>query len=367
MEYEIDFIPVGDGERSGDAICLRYLVDGGNSWIVGVIDGGNIAAGESICEHIRQFYGTSTVDFVICTHPDQDHASGLAAVLDNLHVRRLLMHCPWDYIDYFFDRVTDGRVSKESLRQRLVDGHPYAHALYEKARAKDIPILHPFSDGDNPGIECLTIAGPSGQYYLDQLVNFRSITQITEDAQATGLLGAATTAFKKATNWLAESWDDEKLVDPEDNATSSENSSSVITHFNFDGKQLLFTGDAGADALTRAADKLESLGEPLANFSLFQIPHHGSKRNIGPTILDRLVGPPKAAGSPAHFNAFVSAAPDGAPKHPNKRVTNALRRRGGDVIATLRSKKCLPSSGAPDRGWSKAEPLPFYDQVEDDD
>ena len=40
MEYEIDFLPVGDGEKSGDAICLRYSYDGGESWHVGVIDGG---------------------------------------------------------------------------------------------------------------------------------------------------------------------------------------------------------------------------------------------------------------------------------------------------------------------------------------
>ncbi len=40
MDYEIDFLPVGECERSGDDICLRYSLDEDLSWYVGVIDGG---------------------------------------------------------------------------------------------------------------------------------------------------------------------------------------------------------------------------------------------------------------------------------------------------------------------------------------
>lgn len=366
MEYEIDFLPVGEGASSGDAICLRYSDDDGASWHVGVIDGGTQSSGESLCKHIQNHYGTKVVDFVICTHPDQDHASGLSNVFDELTVKKLLMHCPWDYVDDFFESVTDGRVTKESMRQRLKDGHPYAYKIYEHALEKGIPVHHPFSDNNDHKIPYLDVVGPSREFYLKQVINFRSINEIMEDSiEESSFLERAKNAAMKAINWISEEWDDEKLVDPIDDATSSENNSSVISFFNFDGKKVLFTADSGPLALTEAADKIESLGHDLQSFSFVQVPHHGSKRNIGPTVLNRLVGTPKLIDSSTTFTAFVSAAKE-SNKHPNKRVVNAFKRRGGKVIATQGTTKHHYTSGTPDRGWSKAEPLPFYTDVEDD-
>ena len=368
MEYEIDFLPVGEGSKSGDAICLRYSNDNGASWHVGVIDGGTQDSGEKLCEHIKKYYKTKVVDFLICTHPDQDHASGLSVVMDELNVAKVLMHCPWDYVDHFFGAVNDGRVTKQSLRKKLIDGHPYAYKIYEKAQENNIPIYHPFSDSNDHGVPFLHIVSPSGQFYIDQVVNFRSITDVTEDSiSEEGFLEAILSASRKAINWISESWDDEKLVDPEHDATSSENNSSVISFFDFDGKKVLLTADAGVSALDEAATKIEQLGHDLQSFSFFQVPHHGSKRNIGPTVLTRLVGPPKLFGTDTSFTAFISAAKEGEPKHPNKRVVNAFNRRGGKVVATQGTTKHHFTNGTPDRGWSKAEPLPFYSDIEEDD
>lgn len=173
-------------------------------------------------------------------------------------------------------------------------------------------------------------------------------------------------AAMKGFNWISEIWDNERLVDPAQDATSSENNSSVISFFNFDGEKVLFTADSGTLALTEAADKIEALGHDLQSFSFVQVPHHGSKRNIGPTVLDRLVGTPKLIDSSITFSAFISAAKEGEPKHPNKKVVNAFKRRGARVIVTRESTKCHHTSGTPDRGWSSAQPLPFYTDIEDD-
>src|SRR4029077_11701446 len=94
-----------------------------------------------------------------------------------------------------------------------------------------------------------------------------------------------------------------------------------------------------------------------------QIPHHGSKRNVGPNILDRIVGP-KLMAQNLTKSAIVSAAPDGAPKHPSKRVVNAFMRRGANVLATQGKAICHRSPDAPNRGWFNAEPLPFYEQFD---
>lgn len=370
MLYEIDFLPVGDGESSGDAICLRYSYDQGLTWFVGVIDGGTQASGEALCDHIKKYYGTDMVDFLVCTHPHQDHAAGLACVLENLTVNKVLMHCPWDYVDYLFDNgyVTDGRVTRESLRKTLIEGHSYAYKVYGLAKEKNIPIHHAFSDGEDHGIPGLLIAGPSGEFYIQQLLNFSSITGVTVDTASTSSLARSMIGIaKKVVNWIAESWDDEKLVDPEDNATSFENNSGIIMLFDFVGKKHLLTGDCGVSALEQAADYLENNGIVLQNFSLIQAPHHGSKRNMGPTILNRLVGYPVQQGTNPHFTVFISATKQENPKHPNKRVVNAFTRRGGKVVATQGSTK-YHYSGLPLReGWSAVDPLPFYLVVEEDD
>jgi len=366
MLYEIDFLPVGEGEKSGDAICLRYSDDNGETWRVGVIDGGTIEVGEKLCDHIKKYYETDEVDFLFCSHPDQDHASGLSVVLENLKVNEVLMHCPWDYVDYIFDYVSDGRVTKESLRNRLIEGHPYAYKVYEIAKQKKIPIYHAFSDKNDHNIPYLTIVGPSFNYYLQQLINFRSITEVTEEIKESAL-ETLLKAAKKTIKWISETWDKETLVDPEDDATSSENNSSTILHFDFGGKYILFTADAGVPALNEACDFMENNGILLQNFSMFQVPHHGSKRNIGPTILDRLIGGKLPENTQSKFSAIISAAKDGDPKHPNKRVVNALIRRGAKVVTTQGATICHHSSGTPDRGWEKAEPLPFYDKVEEEE
>lgn len=369
MLYEIDFLPVGEGEQSGDAICLRYSFDQGTNWSVGAIDGGTQESGESLCEHINKYYNTNIIDFLVCTHPDQDHASGLSCVLEKLTVKKVLMHCPWDYVDYIYDYVSDGRVTKESLKNRLIEGHPYAYKVYELANEKNVPIFHAFSDSQDHNIPCLLIAGPSSIFYLQQLINFRSITDVTEDIdKGYGLLRGVMEAAKKAVNWIAETWDDEKLVDPEDDATSSENNSGIILLFDFDGKKKLLTGDAGVSALEQSAGYLEGQGIMLRDFSFVQAPHHGSKRNIGPSILNRLIGDPLPYGRGTSLTVFISASKEGNPKHPNKRVVNAFIRRGSKVVATQGTAKYYYSPGTPDReGWSTAEPLPFYTEVEEDD
>jgi len=369
--YEIDFLPVGDGESSGDAICLRYSFDQGLSWHVGIIDGGTQASGEALCNHIKQYYGTEIVDFLVCTHPHQDHAAGLACVIENLTVKKVLMHCPWDYVDYLFDKgyVTDGRVTRDSLRKTLIDGLPYAYKVYELASEKGIPVHHAFSDGwEAHNIPSLFIAGPSTEFYIQQLLSFNSITSATVDAtKSSSLMRSVMEMAKKVVNWIAETWDDEKLVDPEDNATSPENNSGIVLCFDFNGKKHLLTGDCGVPALEQSANYLESAGIALQDFSFIQASHHGSKRNTGPTILNRLVGYPVAQGTETGLTVFVSATKEQNPKHPSKRVVNAFIRRGGKVVATQGSTICHSATGVPHRGWGAAVLLPFYSEVEEDD
>jgi beta-lactamase superfamily II metal-dependent hydrolase len=121
MGYEVEFLPVGDGERSGDAIVLRFgNLDGsrGEQTVV-VVDGGFADTGQEVVNHIKRFYGTDQIDLVISTHPDGDHSAGLVKVLEQLKVKRLWMHQPWDHTDDIAKMFKDGRVTDESIEKRL--------------------------------------------------------------------------------------------------------------------------------------------------------------------------------------------------------------------------------------------------------
>ena len=96
----------------------------------------------------------------------------------------------------------------------------------------------------------------------------------------------------------------------------------------------------------------------------YRIPHHGSRRNVGPTILNRLLGN-KVKETP-HGTAFVSAPKENPEaKHPAKKVINAFRRRGYPVHATQGQGRVHYQDHPQRDGWISSTPLPFYTQVED--
>jgi beta-lactamase superfamily II metal-dependent hydrolase len=81
--------------------------------------------------------------------------------------------------------------------------------------------------------------------------------------------------------------------------------------------------------------------------------------------LNRILGPIKPNES-YDKTAYVSASKDGQPKHPAKKVVNALKRRGANVFATQGKGLLHHSNDAPQReGWSAAQPLPFYKEVDE--
>jgi beta-lactamase superfamily II metal-dependent hydrolase len=169
-------------------------------------------------------------------------------------------------------------------------------------------------------------------------------------------------AKEKVLDWVSERWNIDMIAD-EGESTSSQNHSSAIVQLTIEGRRLLFTGDAGRESLQKAADFLGDLDD-LGDLAFIQIPHHGSFRNIGPTVLNQLVGDIKPKGHTPHFSAFCSSAKNGAPKHPSKKVLNAFTRRGARVHVTAGTGK-HHHNGAPDReGWSTASPVPFHEEVE---
>jgi hypothetical protein len=224
--------------------------------------------------------------------------------------------------------------------------------LQDLAEEKNIPIEEPFA-GLQGCCGIITVVGPSLDYYRQLLPNFR------EFEQGDGFLSRAANASSAFISKVAESMHIETLHD--NGETAAENNSSVILLLNFESSLYLLTGDAGIPALNHAIDYGQSIGIDFNKLNFFQVPHHGSRRNLGPTVLNRLIG---QKGSMRNIIAYISAAKLGAPKHPAQKVINALIRRGAKPFATM-GRDIAHGQNRPERqGWTTLTPLCFSETVD---
>ncbi|MFA4922833.1 MAG: MBL fold metallo-hydrolase [Ignavibacteriaceae bacterium] len=351
MAYEVDYIPVGDGEKSGDAIAIRFgnLLGTRQEQTIIVIDGGFRESGELLVQHINQYYKTNDIDLVISTHPDADHASGLLIVLEKCKVSTLLMHKPWDHAEDIKNLFKDGRITASGLEERLEKSLQHASDLEALATKKGVTIVEPFQ-GVTGYNNALHILGPSEEYYKTLLSLFRPMT---EQNKLLEILMPIKKAAEEVARWIEDRLDIDLLNDDEDK-TSPENNSSVIALFNFEGHKLLFTGDTGKTGLLFAIDYADNKGITLTDLNFFDVPHHGSKRNLSSKVLSKI----KAT------TAFVSA-PKNSPKHPAKKISNALKKHGMKVFVN-RNNTLRHSHEAPDRiNWGPAKEEEFYKLVEE--
>lgn len=362
MGYEIDFLGVGDESKSGDAIAIRFgnLHGGRQEQAVVVIDGGFKVTGTALVEHIKVHFGTDQVDVVINTHPDQDHINGLETVLNELDVKELWIHKPWEHNRGLAEKFHDGRVSDNSISERLKQNLEKACSLVRLAESKGVVVREPFA-GLTDASGALKVLGPSMEYYESLIPEFEGLPE------RTSLFDAMEGFFEKAASAIRHffaTWGDDQIDD--EGVTSAKNNSSVITQLVLDGRRLLFTGDAGIQALEQAADQVD-LCVTGAELKFMQIPHHGSRRNIGKTVLNRLVGHPVEQGEYRGITAIASTAKAGEPKHPRKAVMNAFTHRGVSAIAT-RGSGIRHHHDAPTReNWESLSPEPYHFEYEDEE
>jgi beta-lactamase superfamily II metal-dependent hydrolase len=354
-DYQITYLPVGDGSKGGDAIALRFgNLRGGrrDEQVVMIIDGGTKESGAKLVDHVQNCFGTNSVDIVLATHPDSDHVSGLTEVLNTLYVGELWMHQPWEVapsvkqaLNQPYTHLGLSNYVKASLGQ--------ASDLAKIAREKEIPIFEPYA-GLTRFDGMLQIIGPSEEYYQSLVPNFRSTPTSTTESALSKLLGGAYDSLKEGVKKVLETLEIETLKDGNEHY-SAENNSSAILLLTVGDRKVLFTGDADADALTLAADYCEGeLDIPLSDLSLMHVPHHGSKQNVGPTILNRI-----------RTRKAQISAPAKSDKHPHQSVINAFVRRESQVFGTMGSG-ITHHSGHPLDGWtSPVEPLQFVGEFED--
>ena len=323
--FEFDFLPVGDGERSGDAICVRFTSPTNGSYIHGVIDAGFEDDGDAIIRHVKSHYDTDSIDFFLITHPDGDHLGGAGRVIRGLRIANVLIHRP----------ALHGHAGNS--------GSDPTEELVALAQARGAKIIEPFQ-GVNGFGEAFVIAGPTPGYYEQMLAD-----------QA----AASPSAARRAMRVLAEAAQRALASFPielpfdDTGGTNPRNNSAAITSFLIDEKHFLLPSDTGVPALTQALDYLDDRGRTAQRPRMFVLPHHGSRHNIDRDTIERILGP-HTSSSRGEAVASVSIQSS----NPSPRVANAAGRRGYPVYTTSNCKLLIKSPDAPDRGWGPASALP---------
>lgn len=341
--YEVDFLPIektGEkGSKSGDAIAIRFTEQTTQRDRVVVIDGGYGHTAEAIVAHIEKRYGTNHIDIMISTHPDQDHINGLAGIMKiaadgNASVGELLIHRPHDHAESVLDMSNI----------EVVD------ALIGLAEELNVTISEPFTGLSRFGNQVLVL-GPTQTYYESLLKQHleeersgaAALRRKTSESFAASIVSkTADLLEKKLAHWPFETLG-------EDGDSGPRNDTSVVTLIRVDGERMLFTGDAGIGALNQAWDEYERVigSFPDTPLDLFQAPHHGSRRNLSPSLLNRIFGEP--GENPLSPASMISSAFNDK-KHPSPKVTNALGKRGVEVFATESRHIAHTSNARP--GWT---------------
>lgn len=356
MAFEIDLLPVGSEKKSGDCIAMRYgdLDNGKDKQTVIVVDGGYANTWKDILKpHLEKYYkcvynGKMHVDLVILSHPDGDHVSGLVEMAKDpeVEIGQVWMHKPWEELTPKWFK--DGRITKESLKNRLGDAFEKAKELDDLSWTLSLKLLNV---GTYPikGGATMTILGPTKEFYKSCIANCEKTPNQSEKIenlpQSQGVKGIV--RYESYTKGFI------KWYDKEEN-TSPINESSFVLLFQYEGTKVLLTGDAGKEGLTQAIEYAADNNIRLDNCTIVKMPHHGSRKNINPKILDALKGS-------TYF--FFSCASDDEGHHPSMRLINLMIEKGMKAYKTG-GNTLHWGKNAPDRGWQTAAVYSSFQQIE---
>jgi beta-lactamase superfamily II metal-dependent hydrolase len=374
MQFQIDPLPIGD-KKCGDAIVLRFGdLDSGdpNKQTVVVIDGGYSEDHTKVIDTVRQHYGASKIDLLVSTHAERDHIGGMPGIVENFPVANLWMHLPWEHsADFLAARQED--FSDTKITNKLAKAMRASSDLAAAADAEGIKPEEPFAGKRfvTP-FGTITVLGPTQQYYeelVSQIFDKSSVKASLSSLQALlraadPFVGGVKRAAEAAFN-AVESHHFETLTNAGDTGPSNNSSAILLVELADGSSKFLFTGDAGIQALEPAASLYAALGHGPGELDIFQVPHHGSRHNIGPDVLTMFLGDKTSHPDIKRGLAFVSVGANcEADGHPKRVATNAVTRRGYKVWQT---KGDGVKFGHPRANWGPVASLPLYESVEADE
>ena len=292
---ELEMLPAAEG----DALLLTYGPTDAPRRIL--IDGGRRFTYKHLRERLLQIPlnddGKRFFELLIVTHIDADHIEGVICLLQDDE-----LNC--EFGDIWFNDWNH--------LEPLVAGQTPTHLgaaqgefLGALLQAKDLPWNEAFNGGavvlppepdplpvrELPGDVKLTVVSPT----IEALIELREEwTEVIEAAGFTpGNRDAALQQFAdKSWAKLPSHLGDETSRSTLDH--SEANGSSIAVLLDYEGIRLLLSGDAWPHVLRPSLDRwCGEQADPPERVALdcFKLPHHGSKKNLTPQLMDAISCP----------------------------------------------------------------------------
>lgn len=347
-KFEIRFFLVGNSKKGGDAILIRLYDKDDNPTVI-VVDGGYSDNGQEILDYLTNC-GLDKIDLVVNTHPDMDHISGLITIFkdEDIKIGKLLMNRPWRDANLKISYFEDGRITEKSLNKRLTDSFKQAYQLEQLAIDKigENNIVHPVRG--NAYFDVLTILGPSTELYRKHLLASDKTPTISF-SDSMRVFSKKVLRFVRYVKGTFIGW-----IDGEN--TSDINETSMVMALSLPGYKFLFTGDVGKDGLKESLDYYETFeGCQAKDFTHLQIPHHGSRKNLNPSLIRRI-------GATTYY---VSCPPDGFSEgHPSKRLINKIKQIYPGAYIYYTKNGWLSHFKDLQIGGSPADSYPVFDEID---
>lgn len=312
-----------------------------------LIDGGSGCDAEIVLDFLRRRNSTHFWA-VVCTHLHNDHANGLIKL-----VRSSAISFTHGLMHDITKHVGAGALRRASAANDGVsEVVETTRALAAAFASRGITPIEPFAGMGIAKWPEITVLGPSLPYYNSVIGEFAKVeppmaempiwptlAALAGNTSYTGVSGLAELAFAAPTapqsrglaSFLAPPGRPSIPSTPsplfgllskssvEENPTTQPyNNTSVILGVTFNGSRLLFTGDAGSEALSFVGNEWNGL-------SYMGVPHHGSDGNLCQKDIERF----------RPQTAYISAKGDSS--HPSRAIVSGLVRVGSRVGSTHKS------------------------------
>jgi beta-lactamase superfamily II metal-dependent hydrolase len=339
------FFSSGNRTACADTILVNHNILGQNSCLV--IDTGSRVALQTLLRYLAD-NNIEVIDDIIITHSDSDHSSQVCNLLNTCKVNHIWMHTPWEHVDVKteslnFELDLFKRYTHNELCQKLKKIYRHIEKIHNIAAERQIPVLQPYS---GQHINGFLVLSPSENFFKQLIIESDKFAD----------------AYKSVEGEIDEFWENELLAEKCD--TSSENEASVILYTECAKKGILLTGDAGVRALQHAVDHVnEHSLINLKELSFFQVPHHGSRSNVNPHILDQILGNKIAKNEYNPTKIAAISATDVRREHPSGMVVNAVIRRNWKVFITAEENIHFEINSAGVACRTTSKPVSFRHQV----
>lgn len=310
---KIVMLDVGQGE------CIFLKLPTGET---ALIDGGSTSkkniADLTIVPALK-YYGTDHLDYVIITHTDEDHISGIRELLEqNYPIRNVILS---DIVTKKKQELADNKKEKSSISFDKM----MVQKASERQSDKDGDI-----DKDEDIVDCAKKKGyPVLKISKGDWLKFNRITLQCLHPQ--------------------KGWADEDV-----------NSGSIVLYLTYGKFTMLFTGDLNGEqeSLINLEPKkttfFQNNRRKPAPITILKTAHHGSKNSTTESFLQEF-SPKKA---------IISAGKNNLYGHPHRETLKRLQKSGADVYGTLWGGAILMESDGEKYHIKYWQPIKLSDEKE---